>query len=218
MNPYQPPSQFGAAPYGAAYQGQSAAAPLFESARGMTGVTVVFLGIVASWGLLIRGFWIVAGTAIAGSSRMLMTQVTGGVESLLHLVAFICFAIWLYRYTAAMRQQQGQTRYTPGMAVGGWFIPFANFAMPYLSLRDLWDRTPDRGQAPTGGAIVGLWWASYWLFSIVNAAVKLAPQLHLVTDPTVFASLGWLTTVLRITTYGSWLFIVKTLSERSRQL
>lgn len=218
MNPYQP-SQLGAAPFQqGGHTGPSAA---FDSARGISGATTPFLGIMAVWGILMTVVYTILARVSHGASITTISQIIGGLESLVQLVTLILYLVWLARFTGAIRQTQGTSRYTPGMAVGGWFIPFFNMVAPYLSLRDVWDRTPDRGQRASGGGIVAIWWASYWILSLTRVFYALLPMLRL--DLTtemmpLFTALGWFTTLVRLVCYGSWIFIVRSLSERSRQL
>jgi hypothetical protein len=56
-------------------------------------------------------------------------------------------------------------RFSPGWAVGWWFIPFANLVMPYLTVRELWKASDANAgaidwKARGGAAIVALWWTA----------------------------------------------------------
>jgi Domain of unknown function (DUF4328) len=81
------------------------------------------------------------------------------------VVAGIVWLIWQYRAHANLRALGvGNLKYSPGWAVGWWLIPFANFVMPYLTMRELWKASePEAGSvdwaARKTAAILGLWWA-----------------------------------------------------------
>ena len=54
------------------------------------------------------------------------------------IAAFVLSVIWLYR-AKVTTQRFGATRITwsPGWAIGGWFIPFANAVIPKLVLHEV---------------------------------------------------------------------------------
>jgi hypothetical protein len=77
------------------------------------------------------------------------------VSQLLSLVLFaalVFLCIWTFRATKNARALGLRTAISPGWSVAGWLIPFANYVMPYLTVRDLF---------PAGSAgrrQTGIWW------------------------------------------------------------
>src|SRR5205809_7873998 len=66
-----------------------------------------------------------------------------GATSLLWLVAFLATvvvrSIWQHRAQANARAlTHDGTEFTPGWAVGWWFIPIANLFKPFQTVRELW--------------------------------------------------------------------------------
>lgn len=55
---------------------------------------------------------------------------------LLAVAADIPFLVWQYRAARTSRQLRYPAALSPGLGVGGWFIPVCNFWFPYQSLRD----------------------------------------------------------------------------------
>lgn len=94
----------------------------------------------ALWGLGLAGVFVPFG---------------GLARPVLSLLAVIATLVWLHRSFVALR---GRTRFSPGMAVGGWFIPVANLLLPALILRDAW-----RAARGTGGGLVWVWMIVWWL-------------------------------------------------------
>jgi hypothetical protein len=85
------------------------------------------------------------------------------------LVLAPCFIVWLWR--AAKNQQalgRQPERLGSGWAIGGWFIPLANFAIPVLVAQDLW-RGSDvaiaaddpRWRIADRSWLVGWWWGLF---------------------------------------------------------
>lgn len=84
----------------------------------------------------------------------------GLARPVLSLVAIIVTLVWLHRAFVALR---GRTRFSPGMAVGGWFIPVANLVLPAFILRDAW-----RAARGEGGGVVWLWMVT-WLLAVASS-------------------------------------------------
>lgn len=84
---------------------------------------------------------------------------------LMFFPTWIAWLLWQYRAHANLNALgAANLSYTPGWAVGWWFIPFANVVLPYLTVRELW-KASDPGAGATdwkrrgGAGIVGFWWA-----------------------------------------------------------
>jgi hypothetical protein len=93
----------------------------------------------------------------------------GALLSLVGLAAAIVWLVWQHRAQSnlfAMRIPG--LRYTPGWCVGWWFVPVANFWMPYLTTRELW-----RGSGAGPGArdrLLALWWSTWVAVSLIGIA------------------------------------------------
>jgi uncharacterized protein DUF4328 len=93
-----------------------------------------------------------------------------GIDAMLFLATAITWLVWQHHGQANLeRAGAAGLRFTPGWAVGWWFVPFANFVKGFQSIRELrlaserpsgWvhDRTPP---------ILGWWWA-FWLLSAIS--------------------------------------------------
>lgn len=209
MQPIQP----GYAPYAPE---PYAGAPLAQgspcgSLRGIAGVTVAFLGACAGWPVL--SFVVHRVMALAGTSGAVVSTLMTGVESLLGLVATILFLIWIHRVFVALRLEQGPTRWSSGMAVGGWFIPFANLALPYLTVREAWDRKMGADRS----FIVPLWWGAFVFTTTYRMVWQVALSAQQVEILKVLGATFPLPMIVRITAYVSWLLIVRWLTDRATQ-
>jgi hypothetical protein len=94
---------------------------------------------------------------------------TGALAVMLMIAVFVLIVIWLWR-AAKNLEVLGRVNPTlgPGWAIGGWFIPAANFVLPALVINDAWrgsdpqvpiGRT-DWKRAPGSGLFV-LWWIAF---------------------------------------------------------
>lgn len=104
--------------------------------------------------------WLDAGFSDAGASDALRSAVDAsevaiGFSYLVGFTLFVLLIIWLHRARIVAERFGGTgTSWSPGWAVGGWFIPLANAVIPVLVLQEV-----DRLSSPkTGGAPVGERW------------------------------------------------------------
>ena len=104
-----------------------------------------------------------------------------GLAWLVVLASGVVFLVWFYRaYQAADSRGPLRTRWSSGWTIGGWFIPFANLAIPKLVMNEV-DRVshPGNGDPPVGQAwqrqprliTSDLWWAA-WILASVAAIVE----------------------------------------------
>lgn len=85
------------------------------------------------------------------------------VRPMLLAAAAVAFVAWQRRvirntlFLGCERPDPG-----PTLATFGWFVPFLNLVLPYLSLRQVavWSRPP----GTRGGPLLGFWWGA-WLLS-----------------------------------------------------
>ena len=94
-----------------------------------------------------------------------------------YIITAVIFFFWIHRACSNLDYLKvTDTRFTPGWAIGWWFIPFANIFMPYQVVKELW-KTSDTNtvsmdstiqhntwkQAYTSPILI-LWWL-LWLAS-----------------------------------------------------
>jgi hypothetical protein len=98
---------------------------------------------------------------------------------LMMLATFIVFMTWVYRSIANLPALGSMScRYTPGWAVGWWFIPFANLVHGYKIMATVWEESQppvvnENGfYLPRKSAIVGWWWALYLITSVGSWSMR----------------------------------------------
>jgi Ca2+/Na+ antiporter len=86
----------------------------------------------------------------------------GGITFLLGLAVFVVLIVYLHRAARNTRIWDATPqRWGPGWAIGGWFVPLANLAIPGLLVGETWRRTPEAGndRARPSNALIWTWWA-----------------------------------------------------------
>lgn len=111
-----------------------------------------------------------------------------------YIFSFVMFLVWIHRAHSNLEPLQARDlQFTPGWAVGWWFIPFANLVKPFQVMREVWsesdpDADPSEGlflsaslrSAPTYMAV---WWGM-WILS--NIASNITSRVY---DPESMANI-----------------------------
>jgi hypothetical protein len=100
------------------------------------------------------------------------------VQGIATLAAVVLVMVWMYRVASNLRAMHRGTRWGPGWAIGGWFLPPLLYVIPFLMFRELWRASdPD---VPIGGDwksrpvswVVTAWFVVYGPVSIVVQVVS----------------------------------------------
>lgn len=83
---------------------------------------------------------------------------TAVVELTLVALCAVLFLTWLYRVVANGPALGGRgLRFTPGWAVGWWFVPVANLVRPFQAVAEAWG-VAGRDQGARLGLLLPAWW------------------------------------------------------------
>ena len=187
----------------------------YQSARGKATFAIVMAGILIGMQLLL------AGSAVLQLQLLEGAKSTGGIDPtaasandarhmglsqaliVAGVISFIALLVWIYashRNLPAL----GATglEFTPGWAVGWFFVPIANLFKPCQAIFEIWNSSdparlprPGMGATPVqSGAIVGWWWG-------LRIAAALGGQLFAVyarqsTSIEDFIVVSWITIVV----------------------
>jgi hypothetical protein len=127
-------------------------------------VVLVELVIEVGWDLvgivLMGGLFTVSGDWAAFHDTLMVIERV--IYVLAYLVCGVAFIRWQRQMSRGLLLLDGAPL-NPGVGLSswGWFIPFVNMVIPYLSLRQIARRTAPPGQAPSVGLV--RWWWFCWL-------------------------------------------------------
>ena len=111
--------------------------------------------------------------AIAADENRIRQGIVGFGQTILGVTTFIFFMMWIHRSNNNARAlSQDRMTYTPGWAVGWFFVPIAFLWKPYQVVKEIWQVSSNElnHSDSKGYSIVGIWWA-LWLFSRVFGKV-----------------------------------------------
>ncbi|HEX8288849.1 MAG TPA: DUF4328 domain-containing protein [Pyrinomonadaceae bacterium] len=152
----------------------------YRSAKQLSLLTCVFLGILGLCAFLYVIFSI--GMILFPNAQLNLGEgeslsitlgfigIIGLLEVPLRILTIIFFLIWLHRaFKNLPALKSAYQEFSPGWAVGWWFIPFANLVMPFKVVRELWNESDPDFDEETGflnsvggtPGIIVFWWASF---------------------------------------------------------
>jgi hypothetical protein len=117
--------------------------------------------------LVLRVLWLTGvsdfGAAGSAGAKSLPWRVFVGLTGLLGLATAIAFLQWMHSAYVRATRGVAYSRFTPGFSVACWCIPIANFVVPLLAMRHLWQlsrRGADwREEQPPSYVLA--WWSAW---------------------------------------------------------
>lgn len=88
------------------------------------------------------------------------------------ILSCVFFLIWMHRVSANLPALGRATpRFSPGWAVGCWFVPFANLVWPYQAMREIWIESAPGSESSGGSTAIVKWWWAAWLVSNIIGSI-----------------------------------------------
>ncbi|MGZ4132833.1 MAG: DUF4328 domain-containing protein [Actinomycetota bacterium] len=112
------------------------------------------------------------------------------------LVTVVVWCVWQHHAQRTLvRLTHGTARFTPGWAVGWWFVPFANLVRPFQAVHELWSWSRGAVGEPARAKawILPAWWATWlgwWVLSVVGSSAS--GSWHAVVVDDAWTAAGYL--------------------------
>lgn len=126
-------------------------------------------------------------------------QLIGIGYIIVFIVTGIAFLKWVHRANLNCRGFGATDMiFTPGWAVGWYFIPFMNLVRPFQAMKEIWQvsQNPRAWQAAPGSPLLGWWWGLWIANGVLGQAVFRAAknattieQLERLTTLSIVASI-----------------------------
>jgi hypothetical protein len=142
------------------------------------------------------------------------------VEILARVATIVVFLMWLYRaYSNLSPLKVRDLEFTPGWAVGWWFIPFANLIKPYQAVSETWresdpDYDPDLGYLTSSVEnpwVFPIWWGTFIIGNVISRIADKAGGDE-ISDVYVYALLA--SSIFSGIAAVSLIWIVRTTTQR----
>lgn len=148
-----------------------------------------------------------------GGLFLMAAGTVAGLQTPLTLVTIVVFFMWVHRVTANLRTlTQQDMRFTPGWAVGWYFVPILSLVRPYQGMLDIWRGS--HGGSRDGESLVRLWWALVLLsglaISVAGAATADGETVRDFIDALLLESPGY---VLDVALYALTLRMVSAIGR-----
>ena len=113
------------------------------------------------------------------------------------ILSSIAFLVWLHRAYHNMMQRVDAPLFSPGWAVGVWFIPFINLVRPYNVMREIFSESQqiiDNHKKSSNPILkfplIGWWWGIYLtrnvLLQVSSRVVKSADTMYEIRTAAIF--------------------------------
>lgn len=133
-------------------------------------------------------------------------------------ITAIFFLLWTYRsYRKLSALSDRNLRFSPGWAVGWYFVPIMNLFRPYQVMEEMWkesapDADPSRieeGKSRTGSPLLKGWWGLWLLSHLLAGVLGVRPM-----DPGESALFMFLTGIAGILLCLVTFFLVRAIDQR----
>lgn len=97
-----------------------------------------------------------------------LRQTVVGIGTFVVIIStIVLFGVWIHRMDSNIHALGAlNLRFTPGWAVGWYFVPVANLWKPYQAMSEIWraSKNPAGWQSESAGGLLRWWWF-WWLVS-----------------------------------------------------
>lgn len=165
-------------------------------------------------------------------------QLGGGlVQSVIGLATLttaILSIVWLYRIAQNHRRLGRRTTFSPGFAIGGWFLPPLLYVLPSLILRENWKAAEPTSPPNDEGWrrspepwLVWVWFVLYSLAPLIVIISGAGPdfangfgqdQIDLAQNLVDNETSTYITGALTVASAVAWIFVVRGLTGRHVRL
>lgn len=131
----------------------------------------------------------------------------GSFYTIAFVVSVILVAMWIHRAHANLNTHGIVGEFTPGWAVGWYFVPVANLFKPFQAMRELWNASfgqYDSYSAEAPGEVKA-WWGAWIVGNIVS---NVATRITGMGDPAISGDVAQASVAALLSALSSILIIV----------
>ncbi|MBN2578466.1 MAG: DUF4328 domain-containing protein [Pirellulales bacterium] len=157
-----------------------------------TSLQIGFLEKVRSGKFDQQELWLLA------QSNDVREMVAGFFQTVTYIASAVTFLLWFFRaYKNLLALGADGLEYSPGWAVGAFFVPILNLFYPYRIMKEIWRHSvPDLSVDPKNikaSSLVGWWWG---MFIFMNILAQISMRLNLAASQIQDFFLGSYTSIV----------------------
>ena len=159
---------------------------------------------------------------VTGAALMFITFLLAVVELVIYVATVVFFCMWLYRAYGNLRAFNPSQRldYSPGWAVGSFFVPFVNLILPYRAVKEVWQKSvpPDELllSKPGPPASFPIWWL-FWLLASIAGNISMRASFNEKVSESTAAMISIVAGALSIVAaFFAWL-VVDAIDKRQQE-
>ena len=86
------------------------------------------------------------------------------------LASIVLVAMWIHRAHENLAEAGYHKQFTPGWAVGWFFVPIANLFQPFRAMRELWNLSHQQADSPhdVAASELSVWWGAWIVGSVLS--------------------------------------------------
>jgi hypothetical protein len=124
-----------------------------------------------------------------------------------YILTIVVFLQWLHRIVANLVPIGAHSTWSPGWAVGAWFVPFLNLVRPYQIVKEAWDGSDPNPAGSTTTSMLGGWWALWIIGNILsNITYRMADEAATLETISAITMMSIAASLLSI---GAGIFIIR---------
>jgi hypothetical protein len=138
-------------------------------------LAAIFSGIIERQvlvGMQVGSFESDAAATSAAEASDHRQALVGGAQLILFIIGGVLCLRWIHRMAFNARIKARVMQFTPGWAVGWYFIPIAYWWKPFQAMKEIWEKSVEQAgsAAREAGGLLGAWWALWVIKSILGNA------------------------------------------------
>lgn len=168
----------------------------------------------------ITGIWTIDENASFDSSLAIIYSVTGLAHSVIYLITVVIFGMWIYKAAAnIVAADIAGFSYSPGWAVGWFFIPFANLFKPFQAMRQIWNASHGANvHLDDGAPTVNMWWAAWLVVTISgNISFRLTLSANDAEQMMLATQIGAISSIASLALYPVAIRMVKDITRAQEE-
>lgn len=100
----------------------------------------------------------------------MLAVAVGLVQVTAFLASIVLVAMWIHRAHENLVEAGYHKQFTPGWAVGWFFVPIANLFQPFRAMRELWNLSHQQNDSPhdVAASELSVWWGAWIVGSVLS--------------------------------------------------